>query len=86
MNGEESIVLTTCPVLLLTGEIEEAFEWFHATHEVIVDFGGPSWRRMALPAAGGVGDQDARLMATLDHLRTVMNALLPRVKKDRDDG
>ena len=79
MSDGEPCETTTCPVLLLTPEVEEAFAWFYETHEL--EGGGdrpPAWRRTVLPAAGGVAEQDARLMATLDYLRTILNARLPR--------
>jgi hypothetical protein len=67
---------TTCPVLTLTPDVEEAFAWFHATHELARDQGRLFWRRTSLPAAGGVGDQDARLMATIEHLAAVQGGIL----------
>ncbi len=71
--------MSTCPVLLLTPEVEEAFTWFHATHDVaLLDGQKPQWRRTCLPAAGGIAEQDARLMATLEHLRTVLNGRLAK--------
>lgn len=73
--------MTTCPVLLLTPEIEEAFTWFRETHELTYEHGAAAWRRVALPAAGGVGDQDSRLMATLDHLKSVFNVRLAREQR-----
>jgi len=42
------------------------------------------WRRIALPGAGSVGDQDARLMEALELLRRVHDDLLRTKKSDHD--
>jgi hypothetical protein len=56
--------------------VEALYGWFQATHELTPTAGGVMWHRIALPAAGAVGDQDAKLMDALDYLRTVTNKLL----------
>lgn len=63
---------------LLTPEVEEIFRWFAECYEVTVDgmSGRVWWRRAALPAAGGVGDQDARVMAALEYVAQLRNTLL----------
>lgn len=63
-------------MLLVTPDVQEVFERFYATHELSTTAGGKMWRRIALPGPGGLGDQDARLMDTLDFLRDVKNAVL----------
>jgi hypothetical protein len=64
----------TCPVLAFTPAVESALRWFDATHEPVPAEG--RWRRVALPGAGGIGDQDARLMDALDLLRRVQTDLM----------
>ena len=51
-------------------------EWFALTHQVVSGFGVAYWQRTALPAAGGLGDQDAWLMQALEYLRRVKDQLL----------
>lgn len=58
-------------------EIRFCLDWFYRTHEVeAIGMGGAIWRRRHLPREGGLGAQDARLMAALDVLRQTANALL----------
>lgn len=49
-----------------------------ASHEVRIDgwSGRPSFVRVALPAAGGVGDQDARTMQALEIIADTARARL----------
>jgi hypothetical protein len=68
-------------VLLLTPDVQELYDWFYATHELTATGGGLMWHRIALPAPGTVGEQDAKLMERLEHLRTVANQLLWTKKK-----
>lgn len=63
-------------MLLFTPDVQELYEWFYATHELTATGGGLMWHRIALPAPGPVGEQDAKLMERLEHLRTVANQLL----------
>ena len=79
--------LSTCPVRVLTPEVKEITRWFDATHRLTVTDAGVIWERFALPAAGGAGDQDARLMAALDWLLEVKNqlALRPKPKQQTDE-
>lgn len=60
--------------------------WFDLTHELTADpWGRPSWRRRSLPGPGGVGDQDARLMAALDELLQVHNEMLSTRTRGADE-
>lgn len=65
-----------CPVLAFTPEVEELYVWFHATHEIANADGRVWWRRTSLPASGGAGDQDCRLMSALEYLEGLTNSLL----------
>ncbi len=64
-----------CPVRVLTPEVRTALTWFEETHQLVFEQGIAYWRRTALPHAGGIGDQDARLLAELDVLRLVHDAI-----------
>jgi len=56
--------------------VQEALHWFALTHQqVATGFGAIHWMRTGLPAAGGVGDQDARLFETLEFLRGLHDRL-----------
>jgi hypothetical protein len=70
-------------VLLLTPDVQAVFDWFYATHELTATSGGLMWHRIALPAPGTVGQQDAKSMDGLEYLRTVLNRLLWTKKKTR---
>lgn len=72
---------TTCPVLAFTPAVESALRWFDATHELDTGFGTVRWRRIGLPGAGALGEQDARLMEALDLLRDVHNDMAMTKKK-----
>jgi len=57
--------------------VREWMQWFTRTHEVeSIGMGGAVWRLRRLPRAGGVDQQDAKLMAALDVCRHVANELL----------
>lgn len=73
---DADVELFVCPVLSFTPEVQEALHWFALTHQqVVAGLGSVHWMRTALPAAGGVGDQDARLFETLEFLRTLHDQL-----------
>lgn len=59
-------------------EVETLTSWFLQTHEIQHDpmTGQSQWRRFALPMGGGAGDQDARLMAGLDLMRSLYNEVI----------
>lgn len=71
-------------MLWFTPEVDEAFAWFYATHELASDLGRVWWRRTSLPGAGGYGDQDAKRMATIEYVHAIMTEQLQAPK--RDDG
>lgn len=74
-------------MLAFTPAVESALRWFDATHEIDAGFGVARWRRIGLPGAGALGEQDARLMEALDLLRDVHNDMLMRKPKgERVDG
>lgn len=62
-------------MLAFTPETDYALRWFSLTHQQMVGQGFLYWVRSALPAAGGVGDQDALLMSTIDYVRHVKEEL-----------
>ncbi len=66
----------TCPVLAFTPAVESALRWFDATHELELGLSAARWRLTGLPGPGSLGEQDARLMETLDYVRAVSNDLL----------
>lgn len=55
--------------LLFTPETDRWLELFAETHETRVEQGVVQVRRMALPATGGVGEQDAKELEALDLVR-----------------
>ena len=59
----------------------QVFEW---THELTTTFGAAWWSMVRLPAVGGLGAQDARLMAALAVARGQHNALLLRTARTGD--
>lgn len=68
-------------MLAFTPDVESALRWFDATYERETLEPGARWRRMDLPAPGGMGEQDAGLMDALDLLRRVHNDLVrPKTK------
>jgi hypothetical protein len=68
--------VTTCPVREFTAEVEDILAWFYRTHEIDAGLAGGRWRLSQLPRAGGIEDQEARLLEALDHCRAVQNAML----------
>jgi hypothetical protein len=74
-------------VLAFTPEVQTALDWFDLTHQIVSDFGRVYWTRSALPAAGGVGDQDAWLMQALECVLWLKDAVLAegsnRAKNER---
>ncbi len=81
--------VTTCPVRTLTPEVKDVLAWFDRTHGLQIGFGAVTWQLQRLPGSGGVGEQDARLMAALEWTRDLKNALLQdtperRRRKDSD--
>ena len=73
-------------MLLLTPEVEEITRWFEWTHDIETSgFGAARWRRVSLPGPGSLGDQDARLMQALDHVRDVSNQGLAEQQRDASD-
>jgi hypothetical protein len=57
-------------------EVEEILTWFGVTHELVMTGFGAYWRMAWLPGPGGVGEQDARLLAGLSATKSVMQATL----------
>jgi hypothetical protein len=85
---EGGIELTTCPVRWVTPEAMEVLGWFDRTHEVTGGYGVAWWRLRDLPGAGGVDEQDARLMAGLEFVRHMENAEIEeaRAKRAKERG
>ena len=75
-------VFHTCPVRELDTEADFYLEWLAATH-TLTEHG---WVLTQLPAPGGVGAQDARLMQGLAFARDEANAFLheQRLEHQRD--
>jgi hypothetical protein len=68
--------LHTCPVRLVTPDVEGLFGLFAATHELRVGLAGARWERTALPTHGGIDAQPARDLQALGLIATVRNAWL----------
>ncbi len=66
-----------------TPEVRALLQLFGQTHELDVGFGVATWRRRALPAAGGTDDQDAFTLHALDVLQDLMNDALVRSMRHR---
>lgn len=62
-----------------TPEIEEGFAWFTWTHQLTET----GWQRVALPRAGGLGEQPGRLMELLEVFRRTANQVLDERTKAR---
>lgn len=79
------LALTTCPVRAITPEARAILRTFHLTHDLSLGLGMARWGLVRLPAPGSIGEQDARLMAELEYVRTQSNAgLLADVKAATD--
>jgi hypothetical protein len=52
--------------------------------EVDAMSGFAEWRRAALPAGGGIGEQDSRLMHALDACAAISNEILSEERKARE--
>jgi len=63
---------------VFTREVEEWLEWFALTHQLQGGMGWLAWQRTALPVAGGVGDQPAKVMEALTVIAREENAALQR--------
>lgn len=76
---------TVCPVLSFTPEVERALRWFDATHEVVIEpmSGRAHYRRTGLPGPGSVGEQEHRLLETLDFLRRLHDELIAPLPKKK---
>jgi len=58
--------------------------WFvHCYDLEFTPQGAAVWRRVALPAAGGVAEQDAWLMNGLDYVATLHQELVTDIEKRR---
>lgn len=69
------LILKTCPVRYLTADAEAAVGLFRRCYDRHGESGIGTWRRVSLPNAGGVADQDAWTMAAIEFVRDVMNRL-----------
>ncbi len=80
-------------MLLFTADVKEALEWFQLTHQLQGGYGWVEWQRTALPSAGGVEDQPAKVMEALALIAREENALIGQARKqsrgkgrERDQG
>jgi hypothetical protein len=76
---DRDVVVYECPVRSFTTFVDEVLEWFDATYE-LAPVGGLAvmWQRAALPVAGGLGEQPAKLIEALGFVANHRNALLVR--------
>ena len=75
---DKRLVLTTCPVLRFTPEVESTLMLFYGSHE----FDGERWRQRHLIAPGSLLDQDMLMTQTMEWLRSVHMQLVQDVRKD----
>lgn len=69
--------MKTCPVLAYTVEVREWLYWFQRCYSVrAYGLGGVTCERVCWPAAGGAGDQDARLVMALEHMAGVLSRVI----------
>lgn len=68
-------------MLLFTTEVKQYLEWFQLTHQLRGGYGWIAWQRTALPAAGGLEGQPAKLMEALALIAREENALLQRKRR-----
>lgn len=73
-------------MLLFTPETEKLLQTFALTHDLQAVNGYVMWQRAALPTAGGVHEQPARVMEELAFTCRMRNALLERRRKTAGDG
>jgi hypothetical protein len=76
---------------LKDAEVQEVISWFGHCYDVESGNGVASWKRTALPAAGGIGGQDARLINAMEYVAGVHQRVLEenwrrRQKAKKDDG
>lgn len=71
--------LYSCPVRELDPDADYYIEWMLATHHQTET----GWVMHSLPAAGGVGVQDARLMQGIAWARDEANAFVAEQQRDR---
>lgn len=68
-------------MLSITPDIEEAFEWFELTYELVSSgLGVARWHLARLPNPGSIGEQDNILLQTLEYIALVRNAMMQIVK------
>ena len=72
-------------MLAFTPEVREINRWFAACHRLVVTDAGVLWERYALPDEGGAGNQDSRLLASLDFLLDLKNSLSLRGQPAKDE-
>lgn len=77
------VELHICPVLLFTPALETTLTWFDLTYALQVQPGSARWVRTALPEAGGLSEQPARLMAELAWIAQVRNEQIRRAMHAR---
>ena len=79
------MVTKTCPVLAFTGEVEYVLQWFSWCYAVeVVGMGSITCRRVALPSAGSVGEQDAWLWLRLQAMQATMQTILHEQAEQRE--
>ena len=73
-------MLHTCPVRELDPEADFYINWMVATHDLTEQ----GWSMAHLPASGGMGAQDARLMQGIAIARAEANAFLREQRAERE--
>lgn len=74
-------------MLVFTPEVKQYLEWFVLTHQLRGGYGWLAWQRVALPIAGGMDEQPAKLMEALAFIAREENAqILLRTKKPSESA
>ena len=83
---DDKVRTVVCPVKSFTTEVELITRWFAQCYAIQVDAmsGHAEWKRTNLPRAGGIGEQDSRLMHGLEACAAISNEILVEDRKRRD--
>lgn len=68
-------MLRSCPLRHFTPRVREALAWFEQCYDLDVGFGVIRWKRVALPRAGAIADQDPWLLEAMGALQNVWNQM-----------
>lgn len=75
--------MTTCPVLTLTPDVRAMHDLFRRTHETRLVEGARTFTRVSLPREGGLQDQDAREMLSIEVIADATRRILREQDEER---